>query len=196
AGPPMIALDGRGAEPGADVLVAGAIAAARDGISLRVFGDREALAGLDGEPRVELVDAREEITNDDEPVKTVRARQGASAVLPAAAGPAGRADATVSAGPTGATMAAATFALRRIHGVRRPALAVQLLVPGRDGPPTLLLDVGANSEVRPGDLVQFAFIGSAFSRAGLGVERPRAAPLSVREGAGQGSPAGVRGHPH
>ena len=61
----------------------------------------------------------------------------------------GRSDALVSAGPTGATMTAALFALRRIHGVRRPALAVQLAVPGRDGPPSLLLDVGANAEVRP-----------------------------------------------
>jgi phosphate acyltransferase len=194
AGPPMIALDARGAEPGADVLVAGAIAAARDGISLRVFGDRAALAGLEREPRVELVEAREEITNDDEPVKTVRAREGASVVLAAGDVAAGRSDALVSAGPTGATMAAATFALRRIHGVRRPALALQLLVPGRDGPPTLLLDVGANSEVRPGDLVQFAFLGSAFSRAVLGVERPRVALLSVGEEAGKGSSDVIEAH--
>ena len=53
-------------------------------------------------------------------------------------------------------MTAALFALRRLHGVRRPALAVQLLVPGRPGPPTLLLDVGANSDARTNDLVQFA----------------------------------------
>src|SRR2546421_599480 len=85
---------------------------------------------------------------------------------------------SMGAGPSGATRAAATFALRRIHGVRRPALALQLLVPGRDGPPTLLLDVGANAEVRAIDLVQFAFLGSAFSRAVLGVDRPRVALLS------------------
>src|SRR5919197_1913984 len=159
AGPTMIALDGRGAEPGADVLVAG-----------------------------------EEITNEDEPVKAIRARPGASVVLAAADAAAGRSDALVSAGATGATMAAATFALRRLHGVRRPALALQLLVPGRAGPPTLLLDVGANSEVRPGDLVQFAFLGSAFSRAVLGIERPRVALLSVGEEAGKGSSEVIEAH--
>src|SRR2546423_1689038 len=100
AGPPMIALDGRGAEPGADVWVAGAPAAARNGIPLGVFGDRAALGELDGEPGIELVEAGEEITNDDEPVKTVRARPGASVVVAAADVAAERSDALVSAGPT------------------------------------------------------------------------------------------------
>ena len=61
-----------------------------------------------------------------------------------------------SAGSTGATMTAALFALRRLHGVRRPALALQLLVPGRTRPPTLILDAGANTDARAHDLVQFA----------------------------------------
>jgi phosphate acyltransferase len=68
-----------------------------------------------------------------------------------------------------------------MQGVRRPALALQLVVPGRDRPPTLLLDVGANAEVRAGDLVQFAYLGAAFSAAVLGVARPRVALLSVGE---------------
>jgi glycerol-3-phosphate acyltransferase PlsX len=194
APPPTIALDGRGAERGADVLAAGALAATRDGIPLRVFGDRRALSALDGEAGVELLDAVDEITNEDEPVAAVRSREGASVVLAAADVAAGHSDALVSAGPTGATMAAATFALRRIHGVRRPALALQLLVPGRDGPPTLLLDVGANAEVRAIDLVQFAFLGSAFSRAVLGVDRPRVALLSVGEEAGKGSSDVIEAH--
>src|SRR5205814_4158807 len=107
-------------------------------------GDPSELGGLDGAADVEIVDAPEAITNEDEPVAAVRSRDGASIVRAAADVAEGRSQALVSAGPTGATMAASTFALRRIHGVRRPALAVQLLVPGRDGPPTLLLDVGAN----------------------------------------------------
>src|SRR5204862_7565670 len=136
----------------------------------------------------------QEITNEDEPVPAVRARQSASIVLAAADVAARGADALVSAGPTGATMAAATFALRRIHGVRRPALALQLLVPGRSGPPILILDVGANSDARTGDLVQFAFLGSAFSRAVLRVARPRVALLSVGEEAGKGTVAVVDAH--
>jgi phosphate acyltransferase len=191
---PIVALDGRGAERGAEALAEGALAAAADGIALRVFGDRDALQALHAGAGIELVDAPEAITNDDEPVAAVRSRERASVVLAAADVAAGRSQALVSAGPTGATMAASTFALRRLHGVRRPALAVQLLVPGRNGPPTLFLDVGANSDVRASDLVQFAFLGASFSTAVLGVERPRVALLSVGEEPGKGTPPVTEAH--
>ncbi len=97
----------------------------------------------------------------------------------------------VSPGSTGATMAAATFGLRRLKGVQRPALAVQLPVPGK---PVLFLDVGANVEVRAQHLVQFAFLGAAFSEAVLGVERPRVGLLSVGEEAGKGREEVVAAH--
>jgi len=185
-----VALDGRGADRGPEVIVAGARAAAADGISLRVFGDPAQLTALDGAAGIEVVPAAGEISNDDEPVAAVRGVADASIVLAAADVAAGRSDALASAGPTGATMTAALFALRRLHGVRRPALAVQLAVPAREGPPTLLLDVGANTDVRPSDLVQFAYLGSAFSQAVLGVQRPRVALLSVGEESKKGT-AGV-----
>jgi glycerol-3-phosphate acyltransferase PlsX len=191
---PTIALDGRGAERGAEALAEGILAAVAEGIELRVFGDPGELAPLDGAAGVEVLEAPEAITNDDGPVAAVRSRERASVVLAAADVAEGRSQGLVSAGPTGATMAASTFALRRIHGVRRPALAVQLLVPGRDGPPTLLLDVGANSEVRASDLVQFAYLGAAFSTAVLGVERPRVALLSVGEEPGKGTPQVTEAH--
>jgi glycerol-3-phosphate acyltransferase PlsX len=176
-----VALDGRGAERGPGVIVDGARAVAADGIALRVFGDPDALAAIEEIEGAELIEAPGEITNDDDPVGAVREATDASVVLAAADVADGRSQALVSAGPTGATMTAALFAMRRARGVRRPALAVQLAVPGRDGPPTLLLDAGANAEVRPGDLVQFAHLGAAFSRTVLGVERPRVALLSVGE---------------
>jgi phosphate acyltransferase len=103
----------------------------------------------------------------------------------------GRAMAMVSPGSTGATMAAATFGLRRLKGVQRPALAVQLPVPGKQ---VLFLDVGANVEVRAQHLVQFAFLGAAFSEAVLGVERPRVGLLSVGEEAGKGREEVVDAH--
>ena len=189
-----VALDGRGAERGPEAIVGGARAAADDGIALRVFGDPQELAGLESVAGVELVPAADEIGNDDEPVAAVRGKPDSSVVLAAADVAAGRSDALASAGPTGATMTAALFALRRQHGVRRPALTVQLAVPGRDGPPSLLLDVGANAEVRAGDLVQFAYLGAAFSEAVLGVERPRVALLSVGEEAKKGSQNVVDAH--
>ena len=189
-----VALDGRGAEQGGAVIVAGARAAAGDGIGLRVFGNPAELAELADIDGVDLIEATAAITNDDEPVAAVRATPEASVVMAAADVAAGRSDAMASAGPTGATMTAALFALRRLHGVRRPALTVQLAVPGRTGPPTLLLDVGANTDARATDLVQFAYLGAAFSRAVLEVERPRVALLSVGEEATKGTNAVVEAH--
>jgi phosphate acyltransferase len=177
-----VALDGFGAEQGFEVLAQGARAAAADGIGLRIFGPAEQL-GLDGVEGIEVVPTSEWIGNEEDAVSAVRAKKEASVVLAAADVAAGRSAAMVSSGSTGATMAAATFGLRRLKGVQRPALAVQLPVPGK---PVLFLDVGANVEVRAQHLVQFAFLGAAFSAAALGVERPRVGLLSVGEEAGKG----------
>jgi glycerol-3-phosphate acyltransferase PlsX len=177
-----VALDGFGAEKGFEVLAQGARAAAADGIRLRVFGPPEQL-GLSEVPGIEVVPTSEWIGNDEDAVSAVRGKKEASVVLAAADVATGRSAAMVSSGSTGATMAAATFGLRRLKGVQRPALAVQLPVPGK---PVLFLDVGANIEVRAQHLVQFAFLGAAFSEAVLGVERPRVGLLSVGEEAGKG----------
>jgi glycerol-3-phosphate acyltransferase PlsX len=189
-----VALDGRGAERGAEAILPGVRSAAADGIAVRVFGDPAELSELEGVDGVELLEASAQITNDDDPVGAVRATPEASIVLAAADVAAGRSDALASPGPTGATMTAALFALRRTHGVRRPALAVQLAVPGRDGPPSVLLDVGANADVRASDLVQFAFLGAAFSRAVLGIEAPRVALLSSGEEPKKGTAEIVDAH--
>jgi glycerol-3-phosphate acyltransferase PlsX len=183
AGGVTVALDGFGAERGFDVLAGGARMAAADGIGLRVFGPAQglALAGIEG---VELIPTPEWIGNDEDPVPAVRAKKEASVVRAARDVAEGRSEAMVSPGSTGATMAAATFGLKRLKGVQRPALAVQLPVPGS---PVLFLDVGANVEVRAQHLVQFAFLGAAFSEAVLGVERPRVGLLSVGEEAGKGT---------
>jgi glycerol-3-phosphate acyltransferase PlsX len=185
-----VALDGFGAERGFDVLAAGARLAAADGIGLRVFGppDELDLARVDG---VEVVPTSDWIANGEDPVPAVRARREASVVRAARDVAEGRAEAMASPGSTGATMAAATLGLRRLQGVQRPALAVQLPVPGR---PVLFLDAGANVEVRAQHLVQFAFLGAAFSKAVLGVERPRVGLLSVGEEAGKGREEVVAAH--
>jgi phosphate acyltransferase len=185
--PVTVALDGRGAERGARAVIDGARAAVADGIRLRVFGDPGQLAELGESEGVELIPAAGEITNADEPVAAVRSRPEASVVQAATDAAEGRSSALVSAGSTGATMTAALFALRRMQGVRRPALALQLPVPGRGGRPLVLLDVGANTEARAVDLVQFAFLGSSFSTAVLGMESPRVGLLSVGEEQKKGS---------
>jgi glycerol-3-phosphate acyltransferase PlsX len=186
-----VALDGQGVERGADVLRAGAEEAIAEGIGIRLFGDPDSLPEIDG---AQIISASDRISNDEEPVAAVRRRTDASVVRAAADVAEGRSDALVSAGPTGATMTAALFAMKRIRGVRRPALALQLAVPGRVGPPTLLLDVGANTEARSQDLVQFGVLGAAFSRAVLDVPGPRVALLSVGEEAKKGTPIVIEAH--
>jgi phosphate acyltransferase len=179
-----VALDGFGAEQGFDVLARGARMAAESGFRVRVFGPPAELE-LDGVEGVEVVPTDEWIGNEEDAVTAVRAKKNASVVRASADVAAGNAVAMVSHGSTGATMAAATFGLRRLKGVQRPALAVQLPVPGKA---VLFLDVGANVEVRAQHLVQFAFLGAAFSEAVLGVAKPRVGLLSVGEEAGKGRP--------
>jgi glycerol-3-phosphate acyltransferase PlsX len=132
------------------------------------------------------------IGNDEEPARAVRAREDASIVQAARAVGDGRADALVSPGPTGATLAAAILHIKRIRGVHRPAVAALVPVPG--GKPTLLLDAGANVEVRPEHLVQFAYMGATFMEAVVGVTRPRVGLLSIGEEAKKGTPDVVEAH--
>jgi glycerol-3-phosphate acyltransferase PlsX len=187
---PTVALDGFGAEQGGRVLAEGVRRTAGEGIRLRVFGAPEEL-GLESTEGVEVVATSDWVRNDEDPVPAVRARREAAVVRAARDVAEGRAEAMVSHGSTGATMAAATFGLRRLQGVKRPALAVRLPVPGK---PVLFLDVGANAEVRAQHLVQFAYLGAAFSEAVLGVERPRVGLLSVGEEAGKGREEVVKAH--
>ncbi len=186
-----VALDGYGAEQGFAVLAEGArLAAADPAIGVRVFGPERVL-GLTGVDGIEVVQTADWIGNDEDPVAAVRAKKEASVVRAAADVAAGNAAALVSSGSTGATMAAATFGLRRIKGVQRPALAVQLPVPGKV---VLFLDVGANIEVRAQHLVQFAFLGAAFSAAVLGVGNPSVGLLTVGEESGKGREEVVEAH--
>jgi glycerol-3-phosphate acyltransferase PlsX len=154
-----VALDAYGADAGPELVLEGARLAAADGIRVRIFGP----AGLEVGEGVELDPTVEWIGNEAEPVGAVRSTPDASVVRAAAAVAEGRCSSLVSAGSTGATMTAALFALKRARGVHRPALAVQIPVPAADGPPLVFLDCGANTDVRPQHLIQFAFLGSAFS---------------------------------
>jgi phosphate acyltransferase len=130
---------------------------------------------IDSAPGIEIVDARESIAKAADPARAVRSTPDASIVQAMRAVADGRAEAIVSGGSTGAALAAGLFHVKRARGVHRPALAVLVPVPGR---PFLLLDCGANVEVRPEHLVQFAHMGAAFMEVVMGIERPRVALLS------------------
>jgi glycerol-3-phosphate acyltransferase PlsX len=188
--PSPVALDGYGTDAGPEVVVEGARLAAADGIPVRIFGP----STLDVPEGVELDPTTDWIGNEAEPVAAVRSTPEASIVRGAAAVADGTCSSLVSAGSTGATMTAALFALKRAQGVHRPALAAQIPVPGSDGRPLVFLDCGANTDVRPQHLIQFAFLGSAFSAAVLGVESPRVALLSVGEEQKKGRPDVVEAH--
>ncbi|HEY7267567.1 MAG TPA: phosphate acyltransferase PlsX [Solirubrobacterales bacterium] len=185
-----VALDAYGADGGPELVAEGARLAAADGIPVRVFGP----GGLGLSGGIELEATTEWIGNEAEPVAAVRSTPEASVVRAAGAVAEGTCSSLVSAGSTGATMTAALFAMKRAQGVHRPALAAQIPVPGNDSPPLLFLDCGANTDVRPQHLIQFAFLGSAFSAAVLGVESPRVALLSVGEEQKKGRSDVVEAH--
>lgn len=184
----MIALDANGADRGPATVAEGA---RLSGVPVTLFGPAAELAAVEGTPGLGLVDAPVAIGHDEEPALAVRATPDASIVQAAGAVAEGRAEALVSAGPTGATLAACVLHLRRLRGVHRPAVAALVPLPGR---PLLFLDAGANVEVRPEHLVQFAHMGSAFMEAVQGIERPRVGLLSVGEEPGKGTPDVVEAH--
>ncbi len=177
----MIALDANGADAGPATVAEGGRLA---GGGVLLFGPAAALGA-------DAVDAPEAIGAGEEPARAVRNRPGASIVQAARAVGDGRAQALVSAGPTGAALAASVLNVKRLRGVHRPAIAALVPVPGH---PTLLLDAGANAEVRPEHLVQFGHMGAAFMSAVHAVERPRVALLSMGEEAAKGTPDVVEAH--
>jgi glycerol-3-phosphate acyltransferase PlsX len=166
----MIALDANGADRGPRVVAEGAAAS---GVPVTVFGPAAELGGFEN-----VVDAPVAITNDEDAAHAVRSKPDASIVQAAKAVKTGAAGAFVTPGNTGAALAAGVSYVKRIKGVHRPAVAVRIPVPGR---PVLLLDAGANVENRPEWLVQFAYMGAAYTEAVHGVKRARVGLLSVGE---------------
>jgi phosphate acyltransferase len=181
-----VALDAYGADAGPELVMEGAALAGADGIAVKVYGP----ASLQPQAGVEVEACERWIDNESDPVSAVRSTPEASVVRAAAEVAAGRATGLVSAGSTGATMTAALFALKRLQGVQRPALAVQIPRPnaGPSAPPVLMLDAGANTEARSQHLIQFAYLGSAFSQTVLSIAAPRVALLSVGEEQKKGNP--------
>ena len=120
----------------------------------------------------------------DDPAQGVRRKKDSTLVRAAEAVRDGRASAMISAGNTGATMAAALLRMGRISGVKRPAIATPIPVPGST--PTILLDAGANAEVQAEWLVQFALMGAVYARHRFGIAEPRVGLLSIGEEPGKG----------
>ncbi len=134
----------------------------------------------------------EVIGMDEHPAQAVRKKKDSSIVRGCAAVRAGDAEGFFSAGSTGAVFAASTMGVGRIKGIKRPALATPL--PGVGDHHTVMLDLGANADVRPEMIVQFAQMGSAYARVVLGVENPRVGLLSNGEEETKGSEMALAFH--
>jgi glycerol-3-phosphate acyltransferase PlsX len=128
--------------------------------------------------------ATEFIDMHEDPASSVRSKKDSTLVVSADLVRDGIASAMISAGNTGATMASALLRMGRIKGVKRPAIATPIPVPGST--PTVMLDAGANAEVEPEWMTQFAVMGSVYANARYGIERPRVGLLSIGEEPGKG----------
>jgi glycerol-3-phosphate acyltransferase PlsX len=171
-----VAVDAVGGDKAPGEIVAGARQAADAGTPVVLVGPPDRI----GDPLgLDVIECTEVIEMHDDPGSSVRRKKDSSLVRAAEAVRDGKASARVSAGNTGATMASALLRMGRIKGVARPAIATPIPVPGST--PTILLDAGANAEVQPEWLVQFAQMGAAFATARFGVAEPRVGLLSIGE---------------
>ncbi len=172
-----------GGDGAPDQIVEGARQAAAAGVPIVLVGPADLARRVDiGD--LDLIEASEVIEMHDDPAQGVRRKKDSTLVRAAEAVRDGKASAMISAGNTGATMAAALLRMGRIKGVKRPAIATPIPVPGST--PTVLLDAGANSEVQADWLVQFAQMGTVYSRDRFGIEHPRVGLLSIGEEPGKG----------
>jgi phosphate acyltransferase len=181
-----IAVDAMGGDRAPDEIVAGALLAAAEGLTPILFGPGGLETG-----GLELVEAPDVIEMHEKPSEAVRAKPDSSLVAACRAVADQRADAVVSAGNTGAMLAAGLIHLRRVPGVQRPAIAV--VIPTANGP-SLLLDAGANADARPEHLLQFALMGSIFAGELLELPNPEIRLLSIGEEPEKGNQLTLEAH--
>jgi phosphate acyltransferase len=190
-----IALDAMGGDNAPREVVRGAALAVRElGVRVALVGRRadieRELATLPPEdgaalPSLSVVEAGEVVAMGEHPAQAVRSKRDASINVACREVSGGRARAVVSAGNSGAVLAAALLSIKRIPGVARPAIGA--LIPGPGEHQTFALDVGANSDCKPEWLMQFGIMGSVYATEMMGVANPRVALLSNGEERGKGN---------
>jgi len=181
-----IAVDAMGGDRGPEEFVAGALEARSETVAPVLVGPPD----LDTRG-LELIEARDVVGMDERPTDAVRTKPDSSLVVACRAVREGKAQAVVSAGNTGAMLAACLLEIRRLAGVRRPAIAVT--IPSRDGV-SVLLDSGANADARPEDLLQFAHMGAVFAEEILDVRNPEIRLLSIGEEPEKGNQLTLEAH--
>ena len=173
-----VALDVMGTDRGPGEIVVGAVMAAEAGFEVVLVGDENDIRPMLRQTGADLdiVHAPDVIEMHEDPTRALRKKPDSSVVTAARLVRSGEAEAMVSAGSTGAAMAAATILIGRISGVLRPAIAT--IIPTSDHPVTLI-DAGANTDVRPQHLAQFAVMGSLVAEIICGIESPRIGLLNI-----------------
>jgi glycerol-3-phosphate acyltransferase PlsX len=171
--PVRVAVDALGGDHAPVEIVAGALEAHSSEIEPILFGPSGLETG-----GLTLVACDDAIAMDEHPVEAVRSKPGSSLVKAVRAVGDGEAEVVVSAGSTGAVLAASLFHIRRLPGVYRPGIAV--VIPGRSGP-TVLIDAGANADARPEHLLQFGHMGVVLAEDVLGIADPEVRLLSIGE---------------
>lgn len=173
-----ILVDAMGGDLAPDEIVKGAVHAQQElGAEIVLVGQRAAIEAClrNEQAKLEIIDASEVITMDDDPSTATRRKKDASMTVALNMLRDGKGDAVVSAGSTGALLTGATLIVKRIHGIRRAALAPVL--PNGDAG-VMLIDCGANADCTPEYLLQFAYMGSYYARTMLGIAAPRVGLLS------------------
>jgi glycerol-3-phosphate acyltransferase PlsX len=171
-----VAVDAMGGDRAPDEIVAGARSAHSEGIVPILFGPREVLQPL--APDLEVVDAGQVVGMHEKPADAAREKRDSSLFAACRAVGRGEADVVVSAGNTGAILAAGLLEIGRLPDVSRPAIAAPL--PARRGP-SVLIDAGANADARPEHLLQFAHMGTIFAEEIIGIRLPEVGLLSIGE---------------
>jgi glycerol-3-phosphate acyltransferase PlsX len=182
-----VAVDAMGGDHGPTEVVPGAIDFARTHPRDRLIlvGDEATIRGIAPTlpDNASIVAASQVIGMDEHPALALREKKDSTIVVAMDLVRRGEADAVVTAGHTGAGMAAAVLRLGRLPGVDRPALAVQMIT---DAGTLVLLDIGANPDSTPENLLQYAQMGAIFAERVVGIPRPRVALLSIGEEKGKG----------
>jgi glycerol-3-phosphate acyltransferase PlsX len=188
-----IAVDAMGGDRAPGVELEGAVAAVREGdpgLEVLLVGDQERLEpelaklSVSSEPRLRIVHAPERIEMGEDPARQVRRKKQASITVATRLLKEGEAQGLVSAGNTGGVVASSWLLLGRITGVRRPAIATFLPTPSGG---VILLDVGANSDCTPSDLLQFGKMGEVYARTIFGRTDPKVGLLNIGEERGKGN---------
>ena len=175
-----IIIDAMSGDKAPEEIVKGAVMARRElGVDVVLVGRQEVVKACleaEGCTDIEVVDARDVITMEDDPSTATRRKKDASMTVALNMLRDGQGDAVVSAGSTGALLTGATLIVKRINGIRRAALAPVLPNGGKG---VVLIDSGANVDCTPEYLLQFAYMGSFYAKTMLGLENPRVGLANV-----------------